>query len=603
LKRITLGTVVFFIAVYGLVCVYVTASALWQPQGTLGLVMGYGANVRAVIPGGAADRAGMTAGDLLDLAATPFDQRRYVAGVGSALPVGAIVHVRVLRGTATRDASLVAEARRLTPAERFSILVECLASLVFIVVGAALIVLRPGAATWGFGLYCLLEIPTSLDPFRFASGAAAVAAVSAYDVVQNVGVVGLLIFTLEFPRRLDVPLHRCVRSALPFIFIVLVAMTLYPDLANLVFGRGARLENGLLQLAFGAVFFLALCVLYDTYARIERDERERMRWILAGFGLGLVANYFGATLIFSSLIAITPPVWLSTLLLSLNVLLPLAIAHAVVRHRVLDINFVISRTLVYASLTTILAASFSLLDWFFGSVLPEFRLSRLFEAGLSICVAFAFDALHKRMEDIIESVFFRRRRAAQARVDRLIGELPAARTEEVIDSVLVGEVVHALALASAAVYRRSGDVFTRSASIGWSETDCSALDDTDTLLLSLRAQPQPVRLADLPWRRMGIPSGANAPSLAIPMHLRGSLAGVILYGSHTDGADIDPDESHQLGLLAKAASLGIDEIDADRLRRELDLKNSAFDQLEARLDELRRATQGAVDTSGSIVSS
>jgi hypothetical protein len=600
LKRFTLNIVLFFIVLYALASVYATASAIWRPQGTVGIVMDYGANVRAVIAGGAADRAGIRAADRLDLAATPFDQRRYVAGVGSTIPIGAIILVKVNRGQAARDVRLTAEPRNLMPAERFSIEVQCLASLAFIVVGAALILLRPSLATWGFGLYCLLELPTSLDPFRFDSGATALAAVSAYDVLQNVGLIGLLIFTLEFPRHIDVPLHLRVRRALPFIFVALVAMTLYPDVANLLFGRGAQFENHLLQIVFGAVFLLALSVLYDTYGRIEQDERERMRWILIGFGLGLGANYFGATLIYSSLIAIVPPLWLSTLLVSLNVLLPLAIAHAVVRHRVLDINFVVSRTLVYATLTTILAALFGLLDWFFGSVLPEFRLSRLLEAGLSICVAFAFDALHKRTEDIIESVFFRQRRTAEARLERLIGELPQARSEDVVESVLVEEVVDVLALTSAAVYRRNGDEFTRSASIGWGDSDCRALDDTDILILSLRAQPQPVRLAELPWRRIDLPADAKAPVLAIPMNLRGSLAGIVIYGGHNDGADIDPDESRRLGRLAKAASLGFDEIDADRLRRELEIKNAAFDQLEARLDELRRMNQAAADKSGSI---
>jgi len=116
----------------------------------------------------------------------------------------------------------------------------------------------------------------------------------------------------------------------------------------------------------------------------------------------------------------------------------LTVAHAVVRHRVLDIDFVIGRALVYAVLTTLLAGLFGLLDWLFGSTLEELRLSRLAEAAIAISIAFAFDFLHTRTERGVEAVFFRKRRAAEARIARLARDLPDARSLAVIERALVG---------------------------------------------------------------------------------------------------------------------------------------------------------------------
>ena len=590
MKGFTLKLVLLVLVAYALVSVYAAASAWWRPQGTLGIVTDYGANIRSVAPGGPADRAGIVAGDRIDLAATRWDERRYVVGVAAAIPIGTSVHIALTHRGATRAIVLTAVPDELTSTDRWSLALECVASLIFIVVGATLIIVRPGTATWGFGLYCLLELPTALQPFRFSDARTALAVIGCYDIVQNIGVVGLLLFALDFPRRIDRPLHMRVRRALPAIFAGLAVMTLYPDVLNLVLARSAEPENHLLQIVFGAVFLLAVYLLYDTYRRIEAAERERMRWVLIGFGLGLMSYYVGSTLIFSSLIAIAPPIWFSTLLVSLNVLLPLSVAHAVVRHRVLDINFVVSRTLIYATLTTILAGLFALFDWLFGSVLEEFKLSRLLQAGASIGVAFAFDTLHKRTETIIEALFFKKRRAAQARLARLVEELPQARSEHVVENVVIDEVVDALSVTSGAWFRLSSDAFSRTASYGWNDIDCPVLDDSDVLVLSLRAQLRSIRLSEMPWRRVDIPHGVRAPIVAIPMQSRGRLTGILMYGGHTDGNDIDPDELRQLERLAHAASVGIDEIEAEILRADFDLKTVAFDQLNARLDELRRST-------------
>ena len=599
MRRLTLNAVVITLVVYALAGVFAAASAFWLPSGTLGLTAGYAGIVRAVTPGGPAAEAGIVAGDRIDLAAVPFEERRYVAGVGAQIPLGTVVHLKLLEENA-RDVVLEAIPNVMTGADRLSLLLECAASLIFIAVGATLILVRPNRATWGFGLYCLLILPTAAYPFRLTSAAWALAAIVFYDIVQNVGVVGLLVFALDFPRAFDVPWRRSLARSVPAIFVLLAAMTTYPDVANLVLGIGAEFENTVLQVVFGCVFGLSLYVLFDTYRRVPIDERERLRWVAIGFSLGLVTSYVGNTLLYASAISFDPPGWLSNVLLSLNVLLPLTVAHAVVRHRVFDINFVIGRALIYAALTTLLAGLFGLLDWLFGSTLEDFRLSRLIQAGISISIAFAFDSLHKRIERAVEAIFFRRRRAAEARLDRLIHELPQARSVKVVEEAVVGEVVDALELLSAAlfVWSDSAKAFVRTASAGWEPADCTSLDETDLLVLSLRAQKHSIDLAELPWHHEALPQAGFAPLVAVPMYSRADLTGIILYGGHPGGADVDPAELSQLERLAHAASIAFDELEAEELRSANDLQSSTIGQLEARLDELRRLLPERTQTAG-----
>jgi hypothetical protein len=196
---------------------------------------------------------------------------------------------------------------------------------------------------------------------------------------------------------------------LPMLFIVLAAMTVYPDVANLLLTRAAQLENRVLQGAFGAVYLLAMFVLCDSYRRVEPAERERLRWVLLGFGLGLLTSYIGTTLIFSTILASAPPLSVSLALTSLNVLLPLTVAHAVIRHRVLDIRLVVERTLVFVVLTTVLATLFALLDYFFGTLLEDFRVSRWIAAAISLGIAFSFKWLEEHATEALRAHVLRER--------------------------------------------------------------------------------------------------------------------------------------------------------------------------------------------------
>jgi hypothetical protein len=579
---------VLVLVAYALMGVYAAASLLWQTPGTIGLATDYGATVRDVTPGTPAARAGIVSGDRIDLAGTPFAERSYVSGPGTTVPIGTTVTVRIVRNGADRVSRLTAVPQRLTVGERAALLFACIGAVIFIAVGATLILLRPSPATWGFGLYCLLTLPTNMYALPWPSARVALASTFVYDVVQNAGVAGLLLFVLEFPRSFAVAWRERVRRSLPLIFVVLAVMTLYPDIANQLLARGARIENDVLQTLFGLTFALAVVILCDTYRRVPRDDRERLRWVLIGFGFGLIASYIGATLIFSTMIALAPPPGVSIVLTSLNVLLPIAVAHAVIRHRVLEIRLVIGRAVVFAVLTTILAAIFALLDYVFGTVLEDFRLSRLIAAVISLAIAFAFKWLEERATTTIEGVFFRKRRAAEARLERAAHALPQARSVAVIQTTLVGEAADAFELSSAALYERDATAgFRRTISAGGAGNSVTVLDDTDLLVLDLRAGDDPVDLTAFVWRRDDVPTDERKPAVAVPIHVRGNLLAFTLYGSHAGGGALETGEIELLKRLADAAGIAFDQLEAQRLRDENERQRAVIGDLTARLDELR----------------
>jgi hypothetical protein len=432
-RQLSVRAVVLLLVAYALLGVYAAALNFWQTPGSIGLVSDYGATVREVIPGGPAARAGIAAGDRIRLAAMPFAERRFASGAGTNPAPGMTIDVAYSHDGRDHNAQLIAVPAPLTATQLIALFFLSIASLIFIAVGTTLILIRPSAATWGFGLYCLLVSPAAMYAPPWPSAGAAFAATVFYDVIQNAGVAGLLLFVLEFPRPFDVPWRNRIRALLPALFIVLAAMTLYPDIANLLLTRGAQFENRVLQGTFGAVFVLAMIVLCDSYRRIEPAERERVRWVLLGFGAGLLGSFIGTTLIFSTILASAPPLSVTLALTSLNVLLPLAVAHAVIRHRVLDIRIIIERAFVFVVLTTALAALFGLLDYFFGTLLEDFRISRWIAAAVSLGIAFTFKWLEEHATSTLRAHVFRGRdepaEEPSELAQRLLGENERQRAQ------------------------------------------------------------------------------------------------------------------------------------------------------------------------------
>ena len=445
--------VVLEIVLYQLVAVSVEASTLWSPVGEIGLRTDFDGVIRAVEEGLPAWRAGLRVDDRVDLIRTPFEVRHYVSGAGARIPAGKTISFPVIRAGNARTVTLTAIPFQWEVGDYITTVLQCLAALIFIIVGASLILIRPNQTTWGFGLYCFFENPVIPSLSLFPSAAAHLAYVTIYDFTQVIGMIGLMVFALDFPRPSFEQWRVVLRRALPILYVAFVAALWYPDVATLIFGAGAEAENRLLQVAIALFDAVAIYALAITYVRGPIEERQRLRWVLVGFGVGLAVNYVGATIYFSSLFPVEPPPWVLGALIALNVTLPLTVSYAVIRHRVFDIEFVIGKTLVYAVLTSLLLIVFSVIDWVFGHLLADFRLSALVEALAAICAAFSFDFLHSRIELLIDGILFRRRRLGQQRLAALARALPYATVASIVDRSLIGEPPEAYGLTSSALFR------------------------------------------------------------------------------------------------------------------------------------------------------
>jgi len=543
---------------------------LWQPVGVFGYLTNGDGTVLSVNDNSPAGKVGMQTGDRVDVAATPPQFRTLVVqGTFVSVPGQHVTFGLVHRGQ-LRSVTLTAVASQSDGLDKTFWLMNFAAAVLFVSIGAALVLLRPGLTTWGFFLYCLAFSPGSwisawVTPYPLNL----ITSISSY-LIQVAGLVGLLVFALSFLSESVGGWRSAALRLTPALFVALALLWLFTFYQMYWVGGspGDVLFRSILWIT-AILSFLALYAFVDTYVRARGTDRQRMQWIIVGFAVSLTGY-----LLFEILAFYAPkiPSWVLDSLLLTGVLVPLTIGYAVIKHRVIDVNFVVNRALVYGTLTTLLVAAFSIIDWFFVDYLRLARLGTIAEVVAVVAFGLWFKGLHMRVDSFIDATFFRQRHAAQRQLARNAAALPFATTPQIVATALVKEPVRALGLASAALFRRNKDgVYMREESAGWSAADIQRLADSDGhFLMLLQAENGPVSLYDHPWRTHGVPSGPAHPVLALPITVRRELVAVVLYGAHTHGEPLDPDEIKAIAGLASAAAAAYDHLEADALRREVE---------------------------------
>ena len=264
----------------------------------------------------------------------------------------------------------------------------------------------------------------------------------------------LVLFSLVFPR----PKRFVARHTL------LTAVGLYGLLPvlRLIFGEQWQVGWGLVAV-LGVV---ALASLAHTLRRLRGDPvaRAQTKWVLAALvaAAGYQAIFNGLLIIFpTTFVALGQQPgfavlnWLSGNLLS--TVLPLALAVAITRYHLFDIDIIIRRTLLYSALTALLAAVY------FGSVvvlqdvfiaLTGAARSELVTVISTLAIAALFVPLRRRVQAFIDRRFYRRKYNAA----RILAAFGATAREDVNLDELTGRL---LAVVDETIEPASADVWLR----------------------------------------------------------------------------------------------------------------------------------------------
>jgi hypothetical protein len=547
---------------------------LVRPTGVFGLLID-GNRVLSVVPGQPAARAGLRAGDriLLDRL-SPQERERLL--YGAYRPPGKRVAFAVERAGAVREVNLVSEAVPFAASDWYAPLARFLEGFIFVSIGAALVILRPTSVTWGFFLlaagYPIVSFG-SLDALLGRSWHDAYACL--IGLVLGLTLWGGGVFTARFPRGEADPwgrrYERFLLVAAPLTGALLAAGNLF---ALAAYQQPLLQTYQALTIAciVGAISVLAL------RGPGPRAERARSLWVLVGSVIGLSALALNLILLSLGIPGFAGSPLQIVLPLAL-VLLPLSVAYAVLRHRVIDVRFALNRALVYGFFTSTLVVAFSLIEFFVGK-LESGRVAQYVELGLAVVVGFSFNLVHERVEDAFERFFFRRQHAAEQRLRRIVAAVPHAEGAATVDDFLTREPMQAYDLGSAALFRRGTDAaFHRTVALGWPGDTLERLPAADPLIAYLAAERDLIELDSIRWSASGLPTGRERPFVALPIAAHNVLVGLAFFGERRNGETLDPDERAMLRQLASAAAAAYDHLDADAMRSEVAQLRGALDGL------------------------
>ncbi|MGH2751814.1 MAG: hypothetical protein ACRDK3_13225 [Actinomycetota bacterium] len=185
----------------------------------------------------------------------------------------------------------------------------------------------------------------------------------------------------------------------------------------------APLSLGLGTIALNVSLLLSAASLTVRFRRAAGIERAQIKWLTLGTGLVAAVLALG-TPVFILTARESPAFWLASNLAVISLTaVPVSIAVAILRYRLYDIDRIISRTLAYGALTTILVGGYFLLVLALHSVLPLPEDSPLIVAASTLGVVAAFGPLRNRVQSAVDRRFNRSRYDAERIIAEFGGRL------------------------------------------------------------------------------------------------------------------------------------------------------------------------------------
>lgn len=292
------------------------------------------------------------------------------------------------------------------------------------------------------------------------------------------GVLFLLTYTLTPVMLLRFALTLTARDRMPAGPLLWLAALLFGLFFSVVAAAGIltpsieiyRLKTyfKIFRVFFGVLCLATIVVLFRAFRTApSREKKDQIRWVLAGILVGLGPF----TLLYTGpLAAGLRPVLNEETATAPFVVLPLALAFAILKHKLLDINVIINRSVVYSLLTMVTVgvymASIEGLRALFAN--GQGRGGRWIPLGAAFIAAMAFAPARSRIQVLIDKAFFRRAYDERRAILRFTAEaekalmpddvlaLFAATLDEALPVEKVGAYVPPPAPGSAGTGFRSG---------------------------------------------------------------------------------------------------------------------------------------------------
>lgn len=490
LVSILLGCVALALASYNAVAP--------QASGTLGLDVGYraGSLVATVVPGGPADRAGIVNGDRIAFATTPLSARLAWSRENVLSRDGTSYHFSVLGAHGTRVVTVRAEpAIRTASNARY---IDLALALLYVLFGAVVFLKAPKSALSQIlvALMMTLALANALADYQFTARTT-LSAFIVGTILQQVCNAALtaLIFTsiASLPAGLGRFRKGLAGAAIPLGILSVagpetttaIGSFLPPLLSSSAITVTTLLSVGTDCFGAAAAFTVA--------SSTPKEQRVRTRWFVSTLA---VCWFLGFTVydVNAAFLHIQPLGIALYYVISFSTVGPL---YATLRHRLVDIGLVVSRSAIFAFVSSLLVIAFLIAEWlaqhvadalvgdsrWHGLTVQILALAAVIGIGLS------GSSIRARVERRVNDLMFRDRVRRLRLLEEFAHDADLVESRETLLTLAYQSLRESLETGDVALYVSDGSGYVCLHTSAGAAPE--RLDKSDRLVLHMLRRPEP----------------------------------------------------------------------------------------------------------------
>ncbi len=159
-------------------------------------------------------------------------------------------------------------------------------------------------------------------------------------------------------------------------------------------------------------FVFAIATLIAGYVSARGMDRSRRLWVLLIIGVGILGP--AIDLLVTATSGYNAALDQATILTV--AVIPVGLAYVILRHRLIDVGFVLNQAAVYAGVSIVVVGVFAIVEMLLSNYVQSTShvASMAVQLAVALGLGYSINAIHKRVERFVDRVFFRVRHEAEA---------------------------------------------------------------------------------------------------------------------------------------------------------------------------------------------